>query len=115
VIVCVLVLVLVLILVLVLVLGSVVAVVGDGVVVLGGVVGVLVSVTVLVGAGTTLADVVVGVVVVVVVVLSGEPEAILTSTYTTSAMRRAPIAPNATRAAGVRYQGTGSSGGGPGG
>ena len=43
------------------------------------------------------------------------PEMRLASPHTISATTTAPIAPNATSAAGLRYQGTGSSGGGPGG
>ena len=72
--------------------------------------GEVVSVTVCVGA-TTGADVVV---VVVVVVSDDESDVRLTTNQTISASISAMSAPNATRAAGLRYQGTGGSGGWPG-
>jgi hypothetical protein len=78
----------------------------------GGVV--VVSVTVCVGP-TCGADVVVGVVVVVVVFVElDEPDIRLTTNHTIRASMSAMIAPNATRAGGLRYQGTSGSGGGPG-
>ena len=46
---------------------------------------------------------------------SSPPVMRLASPNTISAIRTAPRAPNPTSAAGLRYQGTGSSGGGPGG
>jgi hypothetical protein len=115
--------VLVLVLVLTLVLGVVVVVVVVGsvvvvvaVVVVGSVVGVVVSVTVLVDGAITRADVDVVVMGVIDVVCEGvSPVISLASPYTKRAMRTAPSAPNATSAAGLRYHGIGSSGGGPGG
>ena len=103
----------VLVLVLTDVLGSVVVVVlGELVVSVLVDGGDVVSVTVWVGA-TSGADVVV-VVVVVVSVLSDESGIRLTTNQTIKASISATIAPNATRAAGSRYQGTGGSGGWPG-
>ncbi len=105
---------LVLVLVLTDVLGSVVVVVVGALVVsvlVDG--GDVVSVTVWVGA-TTGADVPVVVVVVVVSVVSDESDVRLTTNQTIRASINAKIAPNATRAAGLRYQGTGGSGGWPG-
>jgi len=69
--------------------------------------GVVVSVTVCVGP-TCGADAVVGVVVVVVVVFVelDEPDIRLITNHTIRASMSAMIAPNATRAAGLRYQGT---------
>ena len=105
--------VLVLVLVLTDVLGSVVVVVlGELVVSVLVDGGDVVSVTVWVGA-TSGADVV-AVVVVVVSVLSDESDIRLTTNQTIRASISATIAPNATRAAGLRYQGTGGSGGWPG-
>jgi hypothetical protein len=107
------VLVLVLVLVLTEVLDSVVVVLVDGVVVcvlVDG--GLVVSVTVWVG-GTTAPDVVDVVVVVVVSVESDEPDIRLTTNHTIRATMSAMMAPNATSAAGLRYQGVGGSGGGP--
>lgn len=78
--------------------------------------GVVVSVTVCVGP-TCGADVVgvVGVVVVLVVFVELDPPDIrLITNHTIRASMSATIAPNATRAAGLRYQGTCGSGGGPG-
>ncbi len=72
----------------------------------------VVSVTVWVGA-TSGADVV-AVVVVVVSVLSDESDIRLATNQTIRASISATIAPNATSAAGLRYQGTGGSGGVPG-
>lgn len=100
----------------VLTLGSVVVVGGSVVVSVFG--GVVVSVTVSVGA-TAGADVDVVVVVVVVVlvvvsVLSEESDSRLTDSHTMAAINRATSAPNPISAAGLRYQGTGSSGGTPG-
>ena len=107
--------VLVLVLVLMDVVGSVVvvAVVVGGVVVVSVVVdgGEVVSVTVCVGAMTG-ADVV-GVVV-VVFVSDDESDVRLTTNQTINASMSATSAPNATRAAGLRYQGIGGSGGWPG-
>jgi hypothetical protein len=75
--------------------------------------GVVVSVTVCVGP-TCGADAVVGVVVVVVVFVElDEPDIRLITSHTIRASMSAMIAPNATRAAGLRYQGTSGSGGGP--
>ncbi len=75
---------------------------------------VVVSVAVCVGP-TAGADVaVVGVVVVVVFVGLDEPDIRLTINHTIRATMSAMIAPKATSAAGLRYQGTGGgSGGGP--
>ena len=94
-------------------LDAVVSVLVDGVVVsvlvdVGGVV----WVTVWVG-GTSGADVEVVVVVVVVSVLSEESDIRLTDNHTMRASRSAISAPNATSAAGLRYQGV-SGGGSPG-
>jgi hypothetical protein len=93
---------------------------GSVVVVLGGAVsvevdgGAEVSVTVWVGATSDGADDdVVVVVVLVSVVESDEPDIRLTTNHTMRASMSATSAPNATRAAGLRYQGTGGSGGGP--
>ena len=105
--------VLVLVLVLTDVLGSVVVVVGGALVVsvlVDG--GDVVSVTVWVGAISG-ADVVL-VVVVLVSVVPDESDVRLTTNQTIKASISATIAPNATRAAGSRYQGTGGSGGWPG-
>ena len=111
--VCVTVLVLVLVLTDVLMLGSVV-------VVIDGVVSVLVDgaevvcVAVWVGA-TTCPDVVSVVVVLLVsVVPDDESDIRLTTNHTISASKSAISAPNPIRAAGLRYQGTGGSGGWPG-
>jgi hypothetical protein len=99
----------------VLTLGSVVVVLVDGWVVVsvaddGGVV----SVTVPDGAttGADVADVVV--VVVVVVVLPDEFDIRLTINHTIRAIRSATSAPKPISAAGLRYHGTGGSGGWPG-
>jgi hypothetical protein len=100
----------------VLTLGSVV-VVGASVVVSGlGEGGVVVSVTVSVGAtaGADVAVVVVVVVVVVVSVLSDESDSRFTDNHTMAAINSATSAPNPIRAGGLRYHGTGSSGGRPG-
>jgi hypothetical protein len=76
----------------------------------------VVSVAVCVGAtagADSEADVVV-VVEVVVSVLSDESDIRLTDSHTMRAIRIAMSAPKPTRAAGLRYQGTGGSGGCPG-
>ena len=97
----------------------VVVVVGSVVVVVVGavVVGVIVTVSVagaVVGAGATAdLDVVVSGVNEVVWVGASPPVRTLARPYTMRAIRTAPSAPNATSAAGLRYQGTGSPGGGP--
>jgi hypothetical protein len=97
----------------VLTLGSVdvVVSVGDVVSVDGGeVVCVTVCVGATAGADPDGADVVV-VVEVVVLVLSDESDIRLTNNHTMRAMRIATSAPKPTSAAGLRYQGTGGSGG----
>ena len=108
--------VLVLVLTEVLTLGSVVVVVVGATVVsvLDGVV--VVSVTVCVGATTGAEPDVVVVVVVefVVCVLSDESDSRLTDSHTMRAISSAISAPNPISAGGLRYQGTGGSGGGPG-
>ena len=114
----VLVLVLVLTLVLTLVVVVVVVVVGSVVVVVVVVVGSVVvgsAVVVVVVVGVTDRDVVVSGVRLVGVFVEVPPVSSSARPHTISAMITAPSAPNATRAAGLRYQGTGSPGGGPGG
>jgi hypothetical protein len=98
----------------VVVVGGVVVVVTGAVVVVVSV-GVAVCVSVTVGGGATDSDVVVADVedVVVMVMVVDESSVIrLINAYTISARMRAATAPNATSAAGVRYQGC--SGGGTG-
>lgn len=111
----VLVLVLTLVLTDVLTLGSVVVVVvGDSEVSVDVEAGAVVSVTVPLGPTCGADVVVVAVVLVVAFVESDEPDIRLTTNHTISASMSAMIAPNATRAAGLRYQGASGSGGGPG-
>ncbi|HZA09010.1 hypothetical protein [Mycobacterium sp.] len=103
--------VLVLVLMVTVVVGDTVVV--DSVVVMGAVeVCVTVGANVIVGGGAMTADVRVVVVVVVVVVLDG-PDASFTMAQISSINRIATSTPAMNSAAGLRYQGTGGSGGGP--